>query len=65
MLKSYLRNLQLASHLDVLMTIMKVIERFSEYDSELNLHGENSFIYLVEITEGLDLLEELQRHPNT
>ena len=47
------------------MTIMKVIERFSEYDSELNLHGENSFIYLVEITEGLDLLEELQRHPNT
>ena len=38
---------------------MSVIEKFAQYDRELDLHGDNSFMYLVEITEGLDLLEEL------
>ena len=38
MLKNYLRGLKLDSE-SVLMTIMRVIEKFCDYDSELNLHG--------------------------
>ena len=43
---------------------MEAVEKFGGYDRSLGLRGEESFMYLVEVCEGLDHLEELQKHPN-
>ena len=43
---------------------MEAIEQFGEYDRTLGLDGQKSFFYLVEISGGLDYLEDLQQHPN-
>ena len=48
----------------VLMSILDTIEHFGELDIEFGNRGRHSFIYLLEVSGGLDLLEELQKVPN-
>ena len=64
MFGQYLKNLMLISNTEILFSIMEAIEQFGEYDRTLGLDGQKSFFYLVEISGGLDYLEDLQQHPN-
>ena len=59
MFKQFLKGLLLVSYKDILMLMLDTIEYLAHIDGQLGLSGEQSFIYLVEINEGLDHLEEL------
>ena len=65
MFRQYMKNLLLISNTEILFSIMSAIEQFGEYDRNLGLEGQKSFCYLVEISGGLDYLEDLQKHPNS
>ena len=64
MLALYFSGMTMISNNGVLFSILDTIERFGELDAELGYTGEHSFIYLLEVSGGLDLLEELQKVPN-
>ena len=64
MLALYFSGMTMISNNGVLFSILDTIERFGELDIELGYSGANSFIYHLELSGGLDLLEELQKVPN-
>ena len=64
MLTLYFSGMTMISNNGVLMSILDTIEHFGELDIEFGNRGCHSFIYLLEVSGGLDLLEELQKVPN-
>lgn len=46
------------------MEILQAFEVLFALDQAMNLEGENKIVYKFEKEEGVDKLEELQKHPN-
>jgi hypothetical protein len=46
------------------MSILETVERFCKVDKQFGLEGKGSLINLIELNDGFDLMEELQKIPS-
>lgn len=49
---------------NIILEILQAFEVLLQFDSTYNLKGEQSIAYKLEIADGLDKMEQLQKHPN-
>ena len=63
LIKYLVQGLKL-NDVNIIMEILLTFEQILELDALYNLQGQHSISYKIEEERGLDILEDLQKHPN-
>ena len=64
LLKNYMEGLKMISDKNLINNILNTIEHFGELDKRFMRQGPQSFIGRIELSNGLEHLEELQKLPH-